>query len=134
MLLYNRELSLVISNLQGLYGQKELKAFLKKAHIPREYLKHEGHPHEECIMVPLSKQDSMISRGCVLVNIEEFKEYKNNKVSPYAAHELTITVASNAYNYTFSTTNNDKKRQKDRKNSQKSKDSFLNSGFDPNLV
>lgn len=134
MIIFNAELSIAISSFKGLEGQKELKKFMKQAHIPREMFRNEGHPTEECLFIPHSKQHSMAARGCKVVSVAEFKELKNNRQDSQILHNLVVEITVNAYNLITNNQNSLKNRQKIRKSRQNEKDSFLTSGFDPNLI
>lgn len=80
MIVFNIESGILMSDVYGYAGNKELMSFGKKARLTRDHLKSEGHPTEVHYIVPQEKRGSMHTRGATLITFDDVRSTMQGKV------------------------------------------------------
>lgn len=70
--------NIVISTLYGEDGHRELRAVMKKHRLGREFIRSEGHPADEHLVVPESKRGSILGYA-VVVTAEGLQSHQSTK-------------------------------------------------------
>lgn len=79
MILFSAELGIMISNIYGYDGSKELRAVAKKMRLDRDHLRAEGHPADEHYIVPAAKHATISARGVFVVSPDQFRTSQEAK-------------------------------------------------------
>lgn len=79
MILFSREIGIMISDIYGGEGSNELRALAKKMRLDRDHLRQEGHPADEHYTVPASKHDGMAARGVKVLSPADFAAARDAK-------------------------------------------------------
>lgn len=72
MLLFSPQLGIMISDLYGIPGGKELTSMAKKMRLGKDQLRNAGHPVDEHYIVPAAKHDGVAARGIEVLGAVAF--------------------------------------------------------------